>query len=281
MCKLTCFFQDSNKKIPVTKPMHIITLTSDWSENDYYVASLKGKLFSTCPQAQIIDINHRIKPFNSAQAAFVVRNSYPHFPDNTVHIIAVNSEPEIEGQILGAWKDKQFFICADNGILGLLGGEEPELVVKLRGNAEDNPGSFISMSIFIEVACALAKGTPLSELGEAIEEYDKQTPLRATIEENTITGSVIHVDSYQNAITNISRELFERVGRGKEFTIYVQSKHYKIDRINQRYNETEPGDLLAIFNSADLLEIAIRNGNAAGLLKLTTDSTLRVEFKEG
>jgi S-adenosylmethionine hydrolase len=261
--------------------MHIITLTSDWNENDYYVASLKGKLLSSCPEAKIIDINHRIKAFNSSQAAFVVRNSYPHFPDHSIHIIAVNSEPEGKGQILGAWKDKQFFICADNGILGLLGGTEPELVVRLRADAPDQPGSFPSLSVFAEVACALAKGTPLSELGEPIEDYDKQTPLRATIEENTITGSVIHIDSYQNAITNVSRELFERVGRGKPFTIYVQSKHYTIDRINARYNETAPGELLAIFNSADLLEIASRNGNAAGLLKLSTDSTLRVEFKEG
>lgn len=261
--------------------MHIITLTSDWNENDYYVASLKGKLLSTCPEARIIDINHRVKPFNTAQAAFLVRNSYPHFPDNTIHIIAVNSEPEPAGQVLGARKDKQYFLCADNGILGLLGGEEPELVVRLHGRSTENPGSFISLSLFTEVACALSKGMSLSELGEPVENYDRQTPLRPTIEENTITGSVIHIDSYQNAITNISRELFDRIGRGKAFTIYVQSKHYKITRINQRYNETGPGELLAIFNSAGLLEIAIRTGNAAGLLKLTTDSTLRVEFKEG
>ncbi len=261
--------------------MHIITLTSDWNENDYYVASLKGKLLSTCPEAQIIDLNHRIKPFHIAQAAFVVRNSYPHFPDNTVHIIAVNSEPEPDGLLLGARKENQYFLCADNGLLGLLGGSEPEVVVKLRGKHMDQPGSFVSLTIFSDIACALAAGTPLSELGEPTKTYDRQTPLRATIEENTITGSIIHIDSYQNAISNISRELFDRVGKGKPFIIYVQSKHYKISRINHRYNETGPGDLLAIFNSAGLLEIAIRNGNAAGLLKLTTDSTLRVEFKEG
>ena len=261
--------------------MHIITLTSDWNENDYYVASLKGKLLSTCPEAQIIDLNHRIKPFHVAQAAFVVRNSYPHYPENTVHIIAVNSEPEPDGLLLGARKDNQYFLCADNGLLGLLGGSEPEVVVKLSGKHMKEPGSFVALTIFSDIACALATGTPLSELGEPTKTYDRQTPLRATIEENTITGSVIHIDSYQNAISNISRELFERVGKGKPFTIYVQSKHYKISRINQRYNETGPGDLLAIFNSAGLLEIAIRNGNAAGLLKLTTDSTLRVEFKEG
>jgi XTP/dITP diphosphohydrolase len=91
---------------------------------------------------------------------------------------------------------------------------------------------------------------------------------------------VIHIDSYQNAITNISQELFKRVGNGNAFEIYVQSKYNMINRINKQYNETDPGDLLAIFNSSGLMEIAIRNGNAAGLLNLDTNSTIRVEFKE-
>ena len=261
--------------------MHIITLTSDWNENDYYVASLKGKLLSSCPEARIIDINHRIKPFNTAQAAFVVRNSYPNFPANTIHIIAVNSEPEVGGQLLAAKMNNQYFLCADNGILGLLGGPDPELVVKLNDSLKDKSSSFISMSIFSVVACSLANGIALKKLGTPIEDYNKQTPLRPTIEDQTITGSVIHIDSYQNAITNISKELFERIGKGKQFAIYVQSKHYMITHVNSMYNETPAGELMAIFNAVDLLEIAIRNGNAAGLLKLNTSSTVRIEFKEG
>ncbi len=261
--------------------MHIITLTSDWKENDFYVASLKGKLLSTCPKVQIIDINHRIKTFNSAHAAYVVRNAYLHFPVNTIHIIAVNSEPEVGGGLLAARKDKHFFLCADNGILGLLGGNEPEEVIRLTEHNQQDPDTFIALSVFARAACELSSGTALSKLGSPAENYNRQTPLRATIEEQTIIGSVIHIDSYQNAITNISQDLFDRIGNGRAFEIYVQSKHYMVDRINLRYNETIPGELLAIFNSSGLLEIAIRNGNAAGLLKLNTNSTLRVEFKEG
>jgi len=261
--------------------MHIITLTSDWNENDYYVASLKGKILSSCPEAIIVDINHKVKPFNTAQAAFVVRNSYSNFPDNSIHIIAVNSEPDAGGQLLAARMNNHYIICSDNGMLGLLGGPDPELVVKIKESEKQMSASFISMTTFAEVASALAGGTPLNELGTATEIYNKQTPLRPTIEDHTITGSVIHIDSYQNAITNISKELFDRIGSGKQFEIYVQSKHYIINSINSRYNETPPGELLAIFNSVNLLEIAIRNGNAAGLLKLNTSSTVRVEFKEG
>ena len=262
--------------------MHIITITSDWNENDYYVASLKGKILSACPGIQILDINHNIKPFNTSQAAFVVRNSYPNFPDHTIHILAVNTEPEQErGLLLAARISDQFFLCADNGILGLLGGPEPDLVVKLNQTESQQATSFIAMTVFAEAACALAGGKSLEELGIRVDQYNKQVPLRATIENNTITGSVIYIDSFANAITNISRELFERIGHGKKFKIFVQSKHYIIDKINNRYSETSPGDLLAIFNSLGLLEIAIRNGNAANLLKLDTNSTVRVEFKEG
>jgi len=260
--------------------MHIITLTSDWKEHDFYVASLKGKLLSACPQVQIVDINHRIKPFNSSHAAFVVRNSYPNFPDDTIHIIAVNSEPENGGELLAARKDRHYFLCSDNGILGLLGGDEPEQVVTLTQNYHKDPGTFIAMSVFASAACELSRGTALSKLGSPVKDFDRQTPLRATIEDQSITGSVIHIDSHQNAITNISRELFQRVGKERAFEIFVQSKHYKLEKINVRYNETDPGDLLAIFNSLGLLEIAIRNGNAAGLLKLNTNSTIRVEFKD-
>ena len=260
--------------------MQIITITSDWNEYDYYLASLKGRLLSHCPGACIIDISHRVKPFHTAQAAFLVRNSYPNFPRGTIHIISVNTEPEDGGQLLAARMADQYFLCADNGMLGLLGGPGPDMVVRLEGLPDQQTGTFISLSLLSDMACRLAKGTPLKELGTPVESYNRQVPLRPTIEGNIITGSVIHVDSYQNAITNISREFFQKVGGGRPFRIYVQSKHYVLEKINTRYNESPPGDILAIFNSIGLLEIAIRKGNAAGLLKLTTSSTVRIEFNE-
>ena len=176
--------------------------------------------------------------------------------------------------------NNQYFLCADNGIIGLLGTPGPEMVVEIESPGEPGSASFISLSVFSEIACLLANGKALKDLGTITESYIKQIPLRPTLEDHTITGSVIYIDSFQNAITNISREFFEYVGNGRDFKIYVQSKHYMLDQINNRYNETPPGELLAIFNSVGLLEIAIRNGNAAGLLKLNTSSTIRIEFNK-
>ena len=98
-----------------------------------------------------------------------------------------------------------------------------------------------------------------------------------TIDESTINGSVIYIDSFRNAITNISRELFDQIGKGRPFEIFVQSNHYKINRINKKYSDSSTGEMLALFNSLGLLEIAINSGNAADLLNLSVNSVVRIK----
>jgi S-adenosylmethionine hydrolase len=258
--------------------MRIITLTSDWNNDDYYVASLKGKLISRCPNIRIVDLSHKVKPFKSAEAAFLIRNSFRSFPEGSIHIIAVNTEPVKGRELLAALVDGHYFICADNGIVGMLGAK-PEQVIVIPDKEEQQASTFTAVSHFADIACGLAEGSALDELGIPADTYEIPAPIKPTLGENTITGSVRYIDTYENAITNISKEFFERSGKGRPFKIFVQSKHYMLDTINEKYNESPDGELLAIFNSLGLMEIAIRNGNAGGLLKLTTDSTIRVDFK--
>jgi S-adenosylmethionine hydrolase len=42
--------------------------------------------------------------------------------------------------------------------------------------------------------------------------------------------------------------------------------------------DSEPGELLALFNSASLLEIAIAQGNAAELLGLEPGTSVKIKF---
>jgi S-adenosylmethionine hydrolase len=108
----------------------------------------------------------------------------------------------------------------------------------------------------------------------------KQVPMLPTIDESVINGSVIYIDSYKNAFTNINRELFDQIGKGRPFDIFVQSNHNRINRLNKRYGESSLGEMLALFNSIGLLEIAINGGNAADLLNLSINSSVRIKFKE-
>lgn len=256
--------------------MTIVTLTTDWKSNDYYTGAIKGRILSQCPGIQVVDITHQVQSFNITQAAFIVRNCFYNFPNGSIHIITVNSEGGGENHFLAIEYMKHYFIGTDNGMFGLMFSEEPDKIIRLKTTTDIK--SFSSFSVFADAACKLGSGEKPESLGKSTKIYQKRIPIRAAIDKSVITGTVIYIDSFRNAITNITRDLFDRVGQDRPFEIYVQSNHYRITRINTYYHETDPGEILALFNSVGLLEIAINKGNAADLLNLSTHSTIRVKF---
>ena len=256
--------------------MAIITLTTDWNKGDYYIGALKGKILSNDPQTVIVDISHQVQPFNIMQAAFIIRNCWFEFPKGTIHIIAINAALTANKYLLIVKRDEQYFIVSDNGIAGLLFGEKPDHVYKVINSNHGN--SFLSLNTFVESAFRIIKGESLEKIGVPTDDFIIQIPLRPVIDKNLINGSVIYIDSFSNAVTNITSETFDKIGNGKPYEIFVQSNHYRIDRLNKTYSDSASGELLALFNSVGLLEIAINNGNAADLLNLSTNSAIRIKF---
>ncbi|MBN2862721.1 MAG: SAM-dependent chlorinase/fluorinase, partial [Bacteroidales bacterium] len=61
------------------------------------------------------------------------------------------------------------------------------------------------------------------------------------------------------------------------FHIYIQSNKNYTDTIVQKYSDVPVGDMLARFNSLDLLEIAINGANVSELLSLSVGSVLRID----
>ena len=253
----------------------IVTLTTDWNLHDYYNGVLRGRLISSCPDVKLVELTNQIPLFNLNNAAFILRHSFNHFPKGTIHLVMVNSESSKSHRMLAFKHNDHFFIVADNGIIGLLFKEIPESVFAFPFETE---GSFASLNSSIKAIEFIATNNGLNGYSHSINDFDKRIQLRATIEKDAITGSVIYVDSYYNAITNVSQELFERVGQGRRFEIFVQSQHNRVDKISKTYNEIDVGELVALFNSEGLLEIAVNNGFAAQLLNLNVNSSVRIKF---
>ena len=103
--------------------MKVITLTTDMGLNDHYVASLKGSLLKSASDVQVVDIVHTVRPFDISEAAFHVRSCFTDFPEGTVHVIGVDSEPIVnfggsDGSFPSIMKyQNQYFISCDNGFL--------------------------------------------------------------------------------------------------------------------------------------------------------------------
>lgn len=257
-------------------PSGYLTLTTDWNQSDFYTGVLKGQLVSSCPKLNIIDISHDVPSFNTHHAAFIVRQSFKHYPPNTIHLVMVNMESGTKPHILYLYHNEHHFIVPDNGIISLMFSSPPESVFQVALGAS---GSFASVSCIVKILNGICNGLKPNEIGTASLNFEEMVALRATIDDNIINGNVIYIDSYRNAISNLSRSLFERVGQGRPYDIYVQSNFNHLSKLSKTYNEVEQGELLALFNSADLLEVAIRNGYAADLLNLSIGSGVRVKFR--
>lgn len=256
--------------------MSIITIVSDWHKNDYYLAALKGKILSNVPSVQIIDISHNIKPFNIFETAFILKNSFYNFPENTIHLICVNLDYSEENPLIVAKANNHFFVGVDNGIFSLMFDENIEEAVKIKLPIINK--SFVELDIYPEVVKKIIQEKKINNLGEKYEKVKKQTQILPVFNEDSIDGIIIYIDSYYNAITNISKDLFYKLCDNRKFHILVQSNYYKISKISQSYNETPPGELVALFNSIGLLEIAINQGKITELLNLNIGSTIRIKF---
>jgi S-adenosylmethionine hydrolase len=259
--------------------MAIITLTSDWGDSDYYLAAVKGIIYRQMPDAHIVDITHKIPAFQIAQAAYVLKNAYPNFPEGSVHILAVNTEESMSEPHTVAYFDKQYFIGTDNGFFSLLfEGRSPEKMIELDILQETECFTFSSRDRFVKAAVHLAGGGALEELGKAKTELVERLPLKPVRDKTRIRGVIVYVDNYQNLVTNISKTMFTDLVKKHSFKILLRGD--SVARVSQSYGDVSPGLLVALFSSEDMLEIAINQGTAASLLGIGVDDAVIVEIKE-
>jgi S-adenosyl-L-methionine hydrolase (adenosine-forming) len=251
--------------------MPVITLTTEWRADDFYMGIIRGKLSSLCPATDVIVNASGIPPFNIAHASFIIRNTYANYPEGSVHIICVHSEND-SGSHLIVKAFGHYFIGSDNGIFNLILNTDPDLVLQIR-----NENDYDDIEVFARTAAEIISGKEPSLLGTPCSNYSEKLPLRATIEKDVITGSIIFIDSYGNAISNITREVFYRVFENREYRILIQSNRNYTRNISKRYSDVPVGEMLARFNQLDLLEISVNGANIAELLSIETGSVLRID----
>ena len=247
--------------------MPLITLTSDIGQKDYLTGAIKGQLLQSVPGCSLVDISHELTPFNYPRAAYLCRNAIVHFPDLTFHIIMVNLFENKHEHLLLAFHNRQYILCADNGLLTMITEGKPELVMGLPLDKTVTKTTLYIARVFGKCIQSIANGERIDHIGISDIEIEEKNPLHPMLGENWMEGQIIFVDHFENVVINITREQFEEQRRGRRFTI-VFKRDEVIERISETYADVPEGEKLAIFNAAGYLEIAINKGNAAGLLGL-------------
>ena len=259
----------------------VITLTTDFGQDDPFVGIMKGVILNIVPDAQIVDITHNIEPQNITQAALILNATYPWFPRKTVHVVVV--DPGVGGgPTLKAKKTAgpvirramvvqskfQTFIGPDNGVLTL--GIQPDSrayeITNKKYFLKDVSNTFHGRDVFAPCAGWIASGIAHSKMGPRVLKpvhLDFPQPL---LKGSSLHGEIIHIDHFGNLTTNISAELIHETFPPSA-TINAQIGKHLIKGLVTGYYQMKKGQPGAIINSWNQLEIFYREDNARKKLK--------------
>ena len=205
-----------------------------------------------------------------------MRNTWASFPDGTIHLISVNDFGSPEESFVAIRQSGHYFLGPDNGIFSLIFEESPSDIFQLPlPSSGDSP--FPLKDIYAGAVRHICEYKPFNEIGNRLSSLEKRLSFQPVITHSRIQGTVIHVDNYENVVVNISKELFEKVGYARPFSIFFK-RHDPIKKLSNRYHDVPIGETLCFFNSAGFLEISINMGKASSLLDLKLEDSVQIDF---
>ena len=270
-------------------PPRIITLTTDFGTSDAYVGVMKGVILGINPNAQVVDITHAVPPQDVHEAAFLIHSASPYFPRGTIHVIVVDPGVGSDRRAIVYQTERALFVCPDNGILTYLlqeienDGKQAENIVAIQNPAYCLPEvsrTFHGRDIFAPVAAHLSLGVTLTEIGPSVRDLVRLPMPTLEISDDKLTGKIVKIDIFGNAITNISESLLTsmKAVSTEEISSYeIRVGSVRLKGLNRAYAESKTGAPLAIIGSSGVLEIAVNGGSAEAIFGLKRGDTVVIQ----
>lgn len=262
--------------------MTIITLTTDFGLRDGFVGTMKGVIYGIAPRAKIVDISHGITPQNIQEGAFTLWRAAPFFPADTVHIFVVDPGVGTQRRPLAARLGDHYFVGPDNGMLTPLIEDAERNQKTIEFVHLNNPKywlrkvsrTFHGRDVFAPVGAHLANGVLLGALGPRFHDPVRIELPRPEKKENGWIAHVTGIDVFGNLTTDLLASALQ--GRTD---ILIRLRGVEVAGIAESYAHKQPGDLIALLDSEDYLEIAVVNGSAAQKLGARVGDALEVIYR--
>ncbi len=250
----------------------VITLLTDFGDQDYFVGSMKGVILGINPQARIVDLSHHVPAHRIEAAAYVLKASYGYFPDGTVHVAVVDPGVGSSRRALLVSTTRYHFVAPDNGLLSYIIQDELGVEVRQIENKQyrlDSEGAtFDGRDLFAPAAAWLTKGQHPGSYGRLIQDYVRLPIAEPSVEAKTLTGQIIYVDHFGNLISNIAKlHLRELQGTTRKSTFSLRIAGLTMDGLKASYSGGEKSAPSALINSNGQVEVFVKEGSAAELLK--------------
>lgn len=255
--------------------MATVTLISDLGVDNYDLARFRHRLKKEMSGVDFEMITASIARHDVVEAAYVLDAVLSDFESDTIHIIDVESDMMRHGPALVARIQNQWVISANNGLLSLLKDG-------LDGVFEDNEGfshcgaTFSLLNTFLPLAQRLVlKGSAgLKKAGEIKE----KAGLAPVITEYAIRGTVIFVDNFGNAITNINQEDLDRACANRKMSIRLNRQN-TLSKVSDYYGNVQVGEATCVWTNHGYLQVSLYHGDARRMLGLEKGKMITIEFE--
>jgi hypothetical protein len=258
--------------------LRLLTLLSDFGGDSPYPAAMKA-VVAAHVDAFILDITHNVARHDVRQGAFMLASVAPYCPAGTVHLAVVDPGVGTSRRPLIVTAGGQALVGPDNGLLlpaarrlGRAVAYQIDPVVALLGPSR----TFHGRDLFAPAAARLLRGEPPSRLGMAVSDPVTLSLPEGGWRDGILQGEILYVDPFGNLITSIPNET---VGADAAFQLQTPEGTRGV-RLRSAYGAGAPGELMLVPGSQGLLEIAVREGDAAATTRLRGGAPLRL-YPEG
>jgi S-adenosylmethionine hydrolase len=266
--------------------MSIVALISDLGTKDHYVSLVKAALLNNNPTIIPVDISHEVGTGEIGEAAFLFRSVWNSFPFGTVFLNGVSSyKLSTREHIIVEFQDR-FLITADNGVFSLMfpeaNAEEVNIYLLKMEDADDK--RFPMSGVFAQAAAQITQGNFPDLWCERLSESTRIKGLEPYMNGQDLITQVIYVDHFGNLYFNLTKKLFEEIGKGRSFAIPVRSQT-TINKFHERFADVEVGNEVAFWGQNDYLVISMnregggdRAGTFSKLMNLKLGDSLTISF---
>jgi S-adenosylmethionine hydrolase len=266
----------------VPHPLGLITLLTDFGDQDTFVASMKGVILTINPQASFVDLSHHVSPHAVEEAAYLLNSCYRYFPEGTVHVAVVDPGVGSARRPLLVKTAGYYFLGPDNGLFSYVLKDKDEVEVREIENQEYRLKSvghtFDGRDLFAPSAAWLTKGVPASSFGPVIHDPVRLSIVEPSTQGDRLVGRIEHVDRFGNLISNLTPQHLEAVHSSvtKQRPLSVQIGAQIIEGLVVNYNEGMTDQPSALINSDGRLEIFVKEASASDLLKVGKGARIEV-----
>ena len=245
----------------------IITLLTDFGLSDHYVAAMKGVILSICPDANLVDISHDVRPYAILEAAFTLAQAYKYFPQGTTHLVVVDPGVGSARRPLIAEANGHRFVAPDNGVLSMAGELRAREIRDERFFRGPVSQTFHGRDIFAPVAAHLASGVLPAEVGPEIADPVRLAGLEpVSLGPGEWQGAVLRVDWYGNVITNFVSERFLPSPANPPVLLFGTTS---VTQYCPNYAAAPPHEPVLVAGSSGYLEVSINQGDAASAMGIS------------